>query len=141
MRDIQINRPTLGEFMSVTCFRYLSEDAEELAGRALVIDAGRQRGSDVIEQMGLKGSHESGETLQQQLDDVFGVNGTRLCMVKQVRETDEGGFEVHVEECASVPYTQGVLLGAISAITGKTILSGDSYDTDSTGHIYHFNIF
>jgi hypothetical protein len=139
MSDMKINRPTLGPFMSVICFRYLNDDAEELAGRALIVDAGRHRGRDVIEELGLMGSHESAEALQKQLDDTLGVNGTRLCIIKSVTEKDDGGFEVHADECASPAYTMGVLIGAISAITGQTMLGKEFAQDGGGSHTYHID--
>jgi hypothetical protein len=134
--NVKIERPILGEFMNVICFRYLGADAEELAGRALVVDAGRQRGQDVIEELGLQNSHTSADALQKQLDDVLGLNGTRLCIIDKVVATETGGFEVHTNECACNVYSQGVLIGAISSITGKTMLGKEVGETGTNGHIY-----
>ncbi len=117
MRDIEINRPTLGPFMSVVCFRYLNDDAGELAGPAMIIDAGRQRGHDLIEEMGVMGSHQKAEDIQAELNKALGVDGTRLCLVKSITEQGDG-YEVVVTEYPSPTYTMGVLIGAISAISG-----------------------
>jgi hypothetical protein len=37
-------RPTLGDFMSTECFRYLRIFGEEAAGRSFIVYAGKQRG-------------------------------------------------------------------------------------------------
>jgi hypothetical protein len=135
------DRPTLGPFMHVVCFRYLGADAEELAGRALLVDAGRQRGRDVIEELGLINNYESAEALQKQLDDTLGMNGTRLCIIKSVTEHADGGFEVHTSECAFDHYTQGVLIGAISAITGQTMLGEETGKPAENERVYHIRPF
>jgi len=132
MREIKVNRPTLGPFMHVVCFRYLVEDADDLAGRALIVDAGRQRGQDLIEQLGKKGTHQKAQDIQRELDDALGLNGTRLCIIQSVTEKDNGGFQIHAMECASPAYTMGVLVGAISAITGVSML-GKETDVGAEG--------
>jgi hypothetical protein len=137
MKDVNVDRSTLGPFMSMICFRYLAEGAEELAGQAMLVDAGRQRGHDLITELGLENSHEDAAKLQQQLDAALGVNGTRLCVVQSVTGTETEGFEVKTAECVSPHYTIGVLIGAISTMTGKTML-GKHVDGDSSGvRTYH----
>jgi len=116
MRDIQINRPTLGSFMSVVCFRYLNDDAQELAGPAVIIDAGRQHGHDLIEALGMMGSHQTSHEIHKELNDALGTNGTRLCLIKSMQERD-GMYEVVVTEYPCLSYTMGVLIGAIGTIT------------------------
>ncbi len=139
MRDIKIHRPTLGPFMHVICFRYLGDDAEDLAGRALVVDAGRQRGHDVMEELGVMGSHQDPEAIKKELNDVIGLEGTRLCIIESVEKHADGGFEVHVREPACITYTLGVLVGAISAMTGVNMLGKDAPDGDKgeEGRVYH----
>jgi hypothetical protein len=142
MRDIQVDRPTLGPFMSVICFRYLHDDAEDLAGKALIIDAGRQRGHDLIESLGLVEKHSSASEIQEKIGGALGTEGTRLCLIKSVTEKADGGYEVYSTECASPTYTLGVLLGAISAITGKKMLgSEDHIEQNGEGRIYHIEAF
>lgn len=136
MKDVNVDRSTLGPFMSVVCFRYLAEGAEDLAGQAMLVDAGRQRGHDLIAELGLANSHEDAAKLHQQLDAALGINGTRLCVVKSVTETEAGGFEIQTEECISPHYTIGVLIGAISTMTGKTMLGKNVDANDSGGQTY-----
>jgi hypothetical protein len=52
----ELIRPTLGPFMSIVCFQYLRIGTEEVADRAPVVAAGRKRGYDLIEGLGLLGS-------------------------------------------------------------------------------------
>ncbi len=138
MRDIKIHRPTLGPYMSVLCFRYLSDDAEELAGHALIIDAGRQRGHDLIEELGLQKSSRDAQYIQEHLDKFLGEDGTRLCLVNQVKEKEGGGYEVYTSDNAHAVYTLGVLIGAISAMTGLTMLGKESEKTqqDASEGVY-----
>lgn len=124
------NRPTLGAFMSVTCFHYLRQGAEDTAGRALIVAAGRLRGHDIVASLGLMGKVEDAAVMHEQLAQVLGANGTRLCLVQKVVDQGGGNYEVHITEgaCtagvtqASEPhcaFTMGVFIGAISAFTGK----------------------
>ncbi len=114
-----------------------------MAGRALVVDAGRQRGQDLIEEHGLTGSHQTADAIQQELDKAFGINGTRLCLIQEITQNDDGGFTVRATECACPTYTLGVLIGAISAITGQTMLGKeiDAPQEGAEGRIYHINPF
>jgi hypothetical protein len=137
MTDTQVDRSTLGSFMSMVCFRYLAEGAEQLAGQAMLVDAGRHRGRDLITELGLANTHEESGKLCQQLDDALGVNGTRLCIVKSVVETETGCFEIYIEENVSTHYTIGVLIGAISTMTGKTMLGKDMGEQGANGRIFH----
>jgi predicted hydrocarbon binding protein len=125
-------RPTLGSLMSLTCFHYLRHGAEDAAGRALVVSAGRQRGHDVAEELGLLGSMAEAEQIREKLALALGAEGTRLCLVQSVTPTANSGFEVRVAEGACTagvtsqePYcafTLGVFIGAISAITGQRMI-------------------
>jgi hypothetical protein len=142
MKELKINRPTLGPFMSVVCFRYLHDDAEELAGQALIIDAGRQRGRDLIESLQIECNGDCAEKIYNELSKALGPDGTRLCLIESVTAKDNGGYEVRSFECASPTYTLGVLIGAISAITGKTMLGHETEVTgkgDVEGRVYHID--
>jgi len=129
-------RPTLGSLMSLTCFQYLRHGAEDAAGRALVVAAGRQRGYDLAEALGLLGMTADAEQIRQKLDNALGVDGTRLCLVHSVAPTAAGGFKVRIVEGACTagvtsqePYcafTLGVFTGAISAITGQRMIGRET---------------
>ncbi len=126
-----IERPTLGPFMSLVCFQYLRIGTEEVADRAPVVASGRQRGYDLVEGLGLLGSTQDGEAIRAKLDEALGVNGTRLCMVKSIQPKSDGGYEVRISESActagqvsSQPhcaFTMGVFIGAIHALTGTRV--------------------
>jgi predicted hydrocarbon binding protein len=129
-------RPTLGPFMHTVCFQYLRTVAEETAGRALVISAGRKRGQDVINGLGLNGKATDADVMRAKLDEVLGVDGTRLCIVNSVTAKANGGYEVRIKESActagvtaSEPqctFTLGVFIGAISTLTAKTMVGHET---------------
>jgi len=126
--------------MSIECFRYLRFGAEDTAGRALIISAGKQRGHSLKDY--LKGiSPDSEAEIAQVLGKILGVDGTRLCLVSSVKQT-EIGYEVRVSESAccsgltsEVPvcaYSLGVFIGALEVITGKRI-AGTETECTATG--------
>jgi len=133
MQEIKINRPTLGPFMSVVCFRYLHDASQDIAGNAMIIDAGRQRGHNLIQELHLAGSCKDAETLHSHIASALGPDGTRLCIVQSIKEQDNGGYVIHSTESASPTYTLGVLIGAISAITGKTMIGKEVAITGEEG--------
>lgn len=121
-------RPTLGPYMSLTCFQYLRVGTEDVADRAPIVAAGRRRGYDLIEHLQLKGAALDGEQLRARLDAALGCEGTRLCIVQRVTARPEGGYEVRIAEGActagqtsAMPhcaFTLGVFIGAFHALTG-----------------------
>lgn len=126
-----VDRPTLGAFMSLVCFQYLRVGTEEVADRAPVVASGRQRGYDLIESLGLLGTTTDGETIRAKLDEALGLNGTRLCLVNSIQPKPSGGYEVRISEGActagqvsSQPhcaFTMGVFIGAIQALTNTRV--------------------
>jgi predicted hydrocarbon binding protein len=130
-------RPTLGGFMSLTCFHYLRHGAEDAAGRALIVTAGRERGLSVVEAAGLMGKVQDAEAMRQHLAQALGADGTRLCLVESVEAKATGGYEVRIREgaCtagvtdATEPYcafTLGVFVGAISGFTGQRMIGKET---------------
>lgn len=126
-----INRPTLGPFMSLVCFQYLRVGTEDVADRAPIVAAGRKRGYDLIEQLDMVGKTKDPGEIRAQLDNALGLKGTRLCIVKSVTAKPNGGYEVRIGEAActagqvsSVPhcaFTLGVFIGAFHGITGVRV--------------------
>ena len=125
-----VARPTLGSFMSLTCFHYLRHGAEDTAGRALIVASGRQRGMDVVASLNMRGEVTDPEEMRKVLSQILGEEGTRLCLVDSIKAKSNGGYEVQISEgaCtagvsdATEPYcafTLGVFVGAISAFTGQ----------------------
>ncbi|KAB8332306.1 hypothetical protein SD80_019555 [Scytonema tolypothrichoides VB-61278] len=124
-------RPTLGPMMSLTCFQYLRIGAEEVAERAPVVAAGRKRGAELVDQLGLRGNTTDGAKITSLLDAALGVNGTRLCLITSITETADGGYEVRLTEGACTAgqssdtplcaFTLGVFVGAIQALSGRVL--------------------
>ncbi|EFO80756.1 hypothetical protein OSCT_1377 [Oscillochloris trichoides DG-6] len=122
------NRQTLGPFMNLVCFQYLRNNTEDVAGRAPIIAAGRNRGYDVVASLGLVGKMSDPTEIKDELNSVLGADGTRLCIVQQVSPLPDGGYEVHIVESACTAnqqageplcaFTLGVFIGAIHALTG-----------------------
>ncbi|MFV9503230.1 MAG: 4-vinyl reductase [Oscillochloridaceae bacterium umkhey_bin13] len=130
------NRATLGSFMSLTCFQYLRVVAEETAGRALVVSAGRKRGQDLVEALGLVGSSQDPATIKAKLNAALAADGTKLCIINSIATKPNGGFEIHITEGACTAgvtatephcaFTMGVFIGAVSAITGQRMLGHET---------------
>jgi hypothetical protein len=127
-RMSDITRPTLGSSMNLVCFQYLRTFTEEVAGRAPIVAAGRQRGYNLVEGLGLLGTTTDGAVMQQRLAQALGADGTCLCLVNSIQAKPGGGYEVHITEGActagqtsSEPvcaFTLGVFIGAIHGMTG-----------------------
>jgi len=122
------DRPTLGSFMSMVCFQHLRLTAEDVAGRAPVVSAGRQRGYDLIKDLGLVGHSVDATVIMDTLAAALGPEGTRLCLVQRITAKPNGGYEVAITEGACTAgqharepvcaFTLGVFIGALHAISG-----------------------
>lgn len=131
-----ITRPTLGPFMNMVCFQYLRIGTEEVADRAPVVASGRKRGYDVVVSLGLLSSTTDPKIIRDKLDEVLGVNGTRLCLVQDVVAKPNGGYEVRITEGADIAgltasepicaFALGVFVGAIHAITGTRMMGRET---------------
>ncbi len=129
-------RPSLGSYMSLVCFQYLRLGTEDVAGRAPIVASGRQRGQDVIEQIGMLGQASDPSIIKARLSEVLGEQGTRLCVIKSIVANTDGSYEVQISEAAcsagqtaSEPictFTLGVFIGAISALTGKRMIGRET---------------
>lgn len=146
----EVIRPTLGAYMSVECFRYLRLGAEDTAGRAIVVSAGKGRGHSLEDY--LKGINPDDVTqIQATLGKLLGVDGTRLCVVEKVDKTDHG-YVVTISESACATgmtadepicaYTLGVFIGAMEVITGKRIYGQETECVASKGNncVYQLDI-
>lgn len=121
-------RAVLGSFMDAVCFQYLRINTEETAGRAPIVSAGRKRGYELIESLGLMGSNPEASVIQAKLDAALGANGTRLCLITSITRNANGSYEVRLVECACTmgqtsteplcAFTLGVFIGALHAISG-----------------------
>jgi len=144
-------RPELGDFNSIVCFRALVTGIEKtLGGKAAMValkGAGRKRGYDLVESLGLKGAAPADPMDGARgLDDALGPDGTMLCRVRKL-ERDGDTFKVYMTEtiCSAgepqgsdrkLSFTFGAIHGAIEALydvklRGKqvgSVLRGQDHD-------------
>jgi predicted hydrocarbon binding protein len=119
----EVIRKELGDYMSTQCFHYLRMGAEDTAGRALIVAAGRQRGHSLKD--ALQNTDGSDAAITKALDSLLGKEGTRLCLVEKVAKNSKGyTVEVRESACSSglstsepnCAFTMGVFLGALELI-------------------------
>lgn len=126
-------RKELGDFMSIECFRYLRMGAEDTAGRALIVAAGRQRGHSLKDN--LQNISEDVATLTQELNRILGKEGTHLCLVDSISKTSNG-YRVEISESAcstglvtdspNCAFTLGVFIGALEVAVKKRLIGHES---------------
>ena len=150
MSDTLTNRPTLGQFSSIVCFKSVITGMEEALGEKAtaiaLIAAGRERGKSLAKQLGLSGSTEDLSVIAAKLNEAVGANGTHLTAVdKIIQEGDI--YKVYCSEtvCSAneaqgsdrkCTFTLGAVWGAMSEVTGKklrgihteSVLRGGAYD-------------
>ena len=84
------DRSELGQFSSIVCFKAVVTGAEEALGEKAamitLISAGRMRGKQLAEQLGLKGKGGSHAELVPLLQQALGKDGTRLCIVDKIEK-------------------------------------------------------
>jgi len=143
-------RTELGDFSSIVCFKAVIVGAEEALGEKAaaiaLIAAGRNRGRQIAEQNNLTEGSISLQDLALLLQKVLGKDGTRLCIVESITET-ESGIQVSCREtiCSAgepqgsprqLTFTLGAIQGVLEKVTGKrlrgkqiaSILQGSSQD-------------
>jgi hypothetical protein len=143
-------RTELGDFSSIICFKALVVGTEEALGEKAaaiaLIAAGRNRGKQVAEQLGLAGQGLDSEATVALLQTTLGKEGTRLCIIDKIAETGES-ITVHCREtiCSAgepqgsprkLTFTLGAVQGVLEKITGKrlrgkqteSVLRGSSSD-------------
>ncbi|MBD2110846.1 MULTISPECIES: hypothetical protein [Cyanophyceae] len=144
-------RTELGDFSSIVCFRALVVGTEEVLGEKAaaiaLIGAGRQRGRQVAEQLGLAGQGRSLASVAEVLQAALGKDGTRLCIVDKIVEAEEK-ISVYCREtiCSAgepegsprqLTFTLGAIQGVLESVTGKrlrgkqteSVLRGGNFDT------------
>ena len=141
-------RGQLSDFSSIVCFRALMTGIEKIMGRAAhgtLAGAGRMRGRDLVESLGLEGKGFDGA--EGSMRHALGEDGTQLCVIEQIERVDDETVIVRLfdtVESASEPpgsdrrlgFTLGAVHGAVEALTGGkwtakqtgSILQGDNYD-------------
>ncbi|HEY9880296.1 MAG TPA: hypothetical protein V6D29_17705 [Leptolyngbyaceae cyanobacterium] len=146
-------RPELGDFSSIACFKALVTGTEEALGEKAaaiaLIAAGRVRGKQLVEQLGMTGKLTNLEELTKILQKALGPEGTRLCLVDKI--VDDGNvilvycreticsFNESAGSSRNLTYTLGALQGALEQGMGKrlrgkqveSVLRGGSHDVIS----------
>ncbi|MDZ4784962.1 MAG: hypothetical protein SGJ02_02685 [bacterium] len=146
---MSMNRKELGEFSSIVCFKAVVTGAEEALGEKAaaitLISAGRNRGKHLAEQLGLKNGMPLADIVPA-LQKALGKDGTRLCIVDKLEQTDES-IKVYCQEtiCSAgepqgsprkLTFTLGAIQGVLELVTGKrlrgkqieSVLRGSSHD-------------
>lgn len=143
-------REKLGGFVSVVCFKGVITGMEDALGEKAtaiaLIAAGRARGKNLTDSLNLTNSYIEIEDIAFKLNHALGEEGTRLCMVDKVEQTDDL-IKVYTKEtvCSSgeelgsprkCTYTLGAVWGALENIYGKryrgfhteSVLRGGTHD-------------
>lgn len=141
-------RPDLGEFSSIVCFKAVVVGVEnalgEKAAAIALISAGRDRGKQLVSDLGL-GQKTVAEAFPL-LKEALGSGGTKLCAIDKVEESGDS-IKVFCREtiCSAgeeqgsprvLTYTLGALQGAMEQLTGKrlrgtqveSVLRGSTHD-------------
>ena len=141
-------RPDLGEFSSIICFKAVVVGVEnalgEKAAMIALVSAGRDRGKQLINDLGL-GQKSVAEAFPL-IQEAIGQKGTRLCVIDKIVE-EEDSLKVYCREtiCSAgeeqgsarvLSYTMGALQGALEQLTGKrlrgkqveSVLRGSTHD-------------
>lgn len=144
------NRGTLGDFTSIVCFQALVRGLEDVLGpegtAVVLIRAGRLRGQMLVEDWGVGHLDLPTEKIGLLLNAALGQGGTRLCVVRGIRQ-ERGVIFVDVAEtiCAAglaqkenlrCSYTLGALWGVLESLLGGkfearqvgNVRSGDPFD-------------
>ena len=126
-------RPELGDFISIIGFRALLNGLQEALGEkaALIaaIAAGRARGRDLAQGLGLAGMELDKATLL--IQQALGINGTKLCLIDKIEDLDNG-YRVYCREAAcstdeaegssrKLSFTLGAIQGALESMTKKRL--------------------
>ena len=150
MQNSLANRPNLGEFISIVCFKSAITGMEaalgEKATAIAMLAAGRARGKSLVKDLGLANSSLDFNTIAIELNGAIGSAGTRLTAVDKIVQTDDL-IQVYCSEtiCAAgepdgadrmSTFTMGAIWGALSEITGKklrgvqtgSVLRGGTHD-------------
>ncbi|MEA5486084.1 MULTISPECIES: hypothetical protein [Pseudanabaena] len=143
-------RTELGDFSSIVCFKAVVTGTEEALGEKAaaiaLISAGRNRGKQLAEQLGIKGKNISHDELVSLLQKALGKDGTKLCIVDKIEETD-ASIKVYCREtiCSAgepegsprkLSFTLGAIQGVLEQLEGKrlrgkqteSVLRGGSHD-------------
>ena len=143
-------RQELGQFSSIVCFKAVITGAEEALGEKAtliaLISAGRVRGKKLAEELQINGKGGSLDELVPLLQNALGKDGTRLCIVDKIEQTNEI-ITVYCREtiCSAgepqgsdrkLSFTLGAIQGVLESVLGirlrgkqtESVLRGGSYD-------------
>lgn len=144
------NRKVLGDFSSIVCFKAVVTGAEEALGEKAaaitLIAAGRNRGKQLAEQLGLNNENSNLDNVVPALQKALGKDGTRLCLVDKLESSGEI-IKVYCQEtiCSAgepqgsprkLSFTLGAIQGVLEKVTGKrlrgkqveSVLRGSDHD-------------
>lgn len=144
-------RSELGDFCSIVCMKAVIVGIEEALGEKAtaisLIAAGRVRGKQVVEGLGLVGQSLPLEDLTSKLAFALGKDGTRLLVLDKIEQEGEV-YRVYTREtiCSSgepigserqCTFALGAVQGALETISGKrfrgkqieSVLRGGTHDT------------
>lgn len=144
------DRSELGQFSSIVCFKAVVTGAEEALGEKAamitLIAAGRARGKQLAEQLGIIGKGTSLQELVPLFQKALGKDGTRLCIVDKIENIGES-IKVYCREaiCSAgepqdsprkLSFTLGAIQGVIESVMSKrlrgkqieSVLRGGSHD-------------
>ncbi|HEY9639902.1 MAG TPA: hypothetical protein V6C57_05430 [Coleofasciculaceae cyanobacterium] len=143
-------RTELGDFSSIICFKAVVVGTEEALGEKAaaiaLLSAGRTRGKQVAQQLGITGKGVADAEIIPLLQAALGKEGTRLCIVDKIVEVGEL-IQVYCREtiCSAgepqgsprkLTFTLGAVQGVLEQVTGKrlrgkqteSVLRGGSHD-------------
>lgn len=144
------SRPTLGQFSSIVCFKSAITGMEEALGEKAtaiaLFSAGRKRGKELAQELGLSNTNATFDAIATQLNAAIGANGTHLTAVDKIVQ-DGDVIKVYCSEtvCSAgepqgsdrkCTFSMGAVWGALSEITGKklrgtqteSVLRGGTHD-------------
>ena len=143
-------RPELGNFSSIVCFKAVITGMEAALGdKATAIaltSAGRARGKNLVESLGLNGVDLPLADLASKMAYALGKDGTRLLIIDKIEKEGET-YKAYTREtvCSSgedqgsdrkCTFTLGAVQGALETITGQrfrgkhveSVLRGGEHD-------------
>jgi predicted hydrocarbon binding protein len=151
------SRPSLGEFSSIVCFKAVITGMEEALGEKAtaiaLIAAGRTRGKNLANELGLSGATKDLDLIATKLNAAVGSAGTRLTAIDKI--VQEGDIiKVYCTEtvCSAgepqgsprkCTFTMGAVWGALTEITGKKLrgLHTDSVLRGGAHDVFEFTVF
>jgi predicted hydrocarbon binding protein len=141
----ELLRPDLGDFSSIVCTKAIVvglEDAlGEKAAMIALVAAGRRRGKQLAESLGLVNAADNMtmDEIRVRVNEAIGKEGTRLCIVDQILQVGDV-YQVHTKEtiCSAgepqgssrtCTYTLGAIQGFLETFLNKRLRGKQ---TDST---------